>query len=241
MAIDQNSNGYTYFFAVAMVLVVAASLSFIATTLKPMQDNNVEQEKMQNILSSIKIDVTREEAAQIYGDYITESFVVSASERVDDVDAFSVDMLKEVRRPNMERNSPLYIAQKEGKTYYIIPLQGTGLWGPIWGYIALEEDMNTVYGAVFDHKAETPGLGAEINTAVFMDQFPGKRILDDNGQLLGIDVRKGGSTTAYEVDGISGGTITSDGVELMIVDCLEAYIPFLKEYLSNNTTSGAEL
>ena len=84
-------------------------------------------------------------------------------------------MLKEVRRPNMERNAPIYIAEKEGKTYYVIPLQGTGLWGPIWGYISLEEDLSAVYGAVFDHRGETPGLGAEIKTPIFTDQFPGKK------------------------------------------------------------------
>jgi len=239
MAVNVNSNGYTYFFAVAMVLVVAASLSFVATTLKPMQDTNIEQEKMQNILSSIKIDVTREEAAEVFNDYVVESMVLSGNERLEGLDAFSIDMLKEVRRPNMERNAPLYIAEKEGKTYYIIPLQGTGLWGPIWGYISLEEDMNTVYGAVFDHKAETPGLGAEIRTPIFMDQFPGKKILDSNGDLVSIDVRKGGSTTEYEVDGISGGTITSDGVELMLADCLESYMTFLKEYAG--VTASAQL
>jgi Na+-transporting NADH:ubiquinone oxidoreductase subunit C len=234
-----NSNGYTFGFAAIMVVVVAASLSAVATSLKPMQDKNVELEKMQNILSSIQIEVTRDEAAEVYQEYILEELVVSEGSLVQGVDAFNVDMAKEIRLENDERNAPLYVAEKDGETFYVIPLRGAGLWGPIWGYISLEEDLNTVYGAVFDHKAETPGLGAEIKYPIFTDQFRGKKILDDQGNFLGIDVRKGGSSTDYEVDGISGGTITSDGVELMILDCLKSYFPFLKEYAG--TTATAQL
>lgn len=188
-----NSNGYTFGFAAIMVVVVAASLSAVATSLKPMQDKNVELEKMQNILSSIQIEVTRDEAAEVYQDYILEELVVSEGSLVQGVDAFNVDMAKEIRLENDERNAPLYVAEKDGKTFYVIPLRGAGLWGPIWGYISLEEDLNTVYGAVFDHKAETPGLGAEIKYPIFTEQFRGKKILDDQGNFLGIDVRKGGS------------------------------------------------
>lgn len=190
-----NSNGYTFGFAAIMVVVVAASLSAVATSLKPMQDKNVELEKMQNILSSIQIEVTRDEAAEVYQDYILEELVVSEGSLVQGVDAFNVDMAKEIRLENDERNAPLYVAEKDGKTFYVIPLRGAGLWGPIWGYISLEEDLNTVYGAVFDHKAETPGLGAEIKYPIFTEQFRGKKILDDQGNFLGIDVRKGGSST----------------------------------------------
>ena len=174
MAINVNSNGYTFAFAAFMVVVVAAVLSFIATSLKPMQSENIEKEKMQNILSSIQIQVERDAAPEIYEEYIVEELVISGGELVDGIDAFKVDMLKEARITNEKRNAPLYVAQKKGETFYVIPLQGTGLWGPIWGYIALEEDLSTVYGAVFDHKAETPGLGAEIKTPIFTDQFPGK-------------------------------------------------------------------
>ena len=234
-----NSNTYTFGFAGALVILVAAALSFAATTLKPLQDNNIEQEKMQNILSSIDVNVTRAKAADIYTDYITDQLVLSGGEQIDGVDAFSVVMLKEVRIDNSERKAPLYIAQKDGETFYVIPLQGTGLWGPVWGYIALESDVNTIYGAVFDHKAETPGLGAEIATPAFTEQFKGKKVLDESGALVSIEVRKGDADTTHEVDGISGGTITSVGVESMIQDCLEAYYPFLKEYAG--TTASAKL
>ena len=235
---DVNKNGYTFMFASVMVIVVAAALSFAATTLKPFQDTNIEQEKMQSILSSIEVEATRAEAAELYPTYITEQIVISNGEQVEGVDAFTVDMAKEVRKPMTERNAPLFIAEKDGQTFYIIPLQGTGLWGPIWGYISLEEDLATVYGATFDHKGETPGLGAEITTAMFETQFKGKTILDSDGNLIGIDVRKGDAAGSNEVDGISGGTITSDGVELMIADCLQSYFPFLKEYTGRTATSA---
>lgn len=238
---DVNKNSYTFIFATIMVVIVAALLSFAATTLKPAQDKNVEQEKKQNILSSIEIEATREEADELYPTYVTEALVVSDNKIKDGVDAFAVDMAKEVRKPVLERNSPLYIASKEGKTYYIIPLRGVGLWGPIWGYISLEGDLSTIYGAVFDHKGETPGLGAEIKTEAFTTQFKGKKILNEEGNLVGIDVRKGDANDYNEVDGISGGTITSDGVELMIADNLEAYIPFLKSYVGANATSSNKL
>ena len=228
-------------FASIMVVVVAALLSFAATSLKPAQDKNVEQEKMQNILSSIEIEATREKAEELYPEYVTKALVISDNQLKEGVDAFAVDMAKEIRKPIMERDAPLYIASKEGKTYFVIPLRGQGLWGPIWGYISLEQDLSTIYGAVFDHKAETPGLGAEIKYPLFTEQFKGKEILNENGELVGIDVRKGDADEYNEVDGISGGTITSEGVELMIAENLQAYIPFLKEYLQSQTTSGKEL
>lgn len=237
---DVNKNSYTFMFAAIMVVVVAAALSFAATTLKPFQDSNVEQEKMQNILSSIGIDVSRPEAAVQYPTYITKQLVINENQLKEGVDAFTVDMAKEVRKPAVQRDSPLYIAEKDGQTYYIIPLRGTGLWGPIWGYIALEGDLNTIYGAVFDHAGETPGLGAEIKEASFGNQFKNKKVLSDSGELLGIDVRKGDASNEHQVDGISGGTITSVGVEEMIIDCLRAYIPFLKEYSGATVRATAQ-
>lgn len=228
-------------FAAVMVVVVAALLSFAATSLKPYQDENERLEKMQSILSSIKVEVSREEAAELYPDYIVQELVVSNHEEKPGIEAFNVDLTKEVRKPNIEREAPLYIAEKEGERFYVIPIRGTGLWGPIWGYISLREDASTLYGAVFDHKGETPGLGAEIAEAAFENQFEGKEILDDSGNLIGIDVRKGDASNQYQVDGISGGTITSEGVEAMILDCLESYIPFLKNYTGEYTSADTEL
>lgn len=226
---DVNKNSYTFTFAAIMVIVVAAILSFAATSLKPMQDNNVRLEKMQNILSSIKVEVERDEAESVYSDYIKKEVVISNSKEVSGIAAFDVELSKEVVKAPMERNAPLYIAEKDGSTYYIIPLRGKGLWGPIWGYISLESNVSTVYGATFDHKSETPGLGAEIKTPAFTDLFPGKEILEEDRSFTGIKVMKGNASGEHQVNGISGGTITSVGVENMITDCMQSYIPYLKD------------
>lgn len=227
---DVNKNSYTFIFAAIMVVVVAAMLSFAATSLKPYQDENVRQEKMQNILYTIGIDVSRAEASEIYDSYIKEELVINNGSIKDGMVAFNIDMAKEIRRAPEERDLPLYIAEKDGEPYFILPLQGSGLWGAIWGYVALENDVNSVYGIVFDHAGETPGLGAEINTPAFMSQFSGKKIKDLNGDFIGIDVRKGDAATDHEVDGISGGTITSDGVEAMIKNSIIPYLSFLENY-----------
>ncbi len=234
---DTNKNSYTFMFAAAMVVVVAALLSFAATSLKPMQDKNVELEKKQNILSSIGVNVSREEAKDAYAQYVKEELVIHENKVKEGVEAFDVDLSKEITKAPTERDAPMYVAEKEGTTFYILPLRGKGLWGPIWGYIALKEDVNTVFGAVFDHKTETPGLGAEINTPVFMEQFQEKKILDEGGSFTGIEVRKGDASGDYQVDGISGGTITSVGVQDMIDDCMRSYIDFLKGYSANKTAA----
>jgi Na+-transporting NADH:ubiquinone oxidoreductase subunit C len=227
MALDVNKNSYTFIFSLVMVIVVAALLSFAATSLKPAQDENVRLEKMQSILASINVKVSRDEAGEAYKKYIKKEVVVNANSPVNGISAFEIELSKELDKSPQERNAPLYIAEKDGSSYYIIPLRGKGLWGPIWGYISLKEDVNTVYGATFDHKSETPGLGAEINTPVFMDQFQSKKILKD-GNFSGIQVTKKEAVGDYQVDGISGGTITSVGVQDMIEDCMQSYVQYLK-------------
>lgn len=224
---DVNKNSYTFTFAAIMVVVVAAILSFAATSLKPMQDNNVRLEKMQNILSSINIEVSREEAEAAYAEYISEELVLNDNKEVSGIAAFDVEMSKEVVKPAEERNAPLYMATKDGEQYFIIPLRGKGLWGPIWGYISLKENGSTIYGATFDHKTETPGLGAEIKTPMFTDLFPGKEIFDGN-EFKGIMVMKGNASGDHQVNGISGGTITSVGVQDMITNCMASYTSYLK-------------
>lgn len=230
MAMDVNKNSYTFIFAFVMVIVVAAILSFAATSLKPAQDENVRLEKMQSILASIGVEVERDAADEAYQKHIVDELVVTNGEINPSAEAFTIDLSKEVPKPPMERKAPLYVAEKDGQTFYILPLRGKGLWGPIWGYISLEDDVNTVFGAVFDHKSETPGLGAEIGTPMFMEQFHNKKILDSDGEFFGITVTKKEAKGDYQVDGISGGTITSVGVENMIDDCVQSYVDFLKSY-----------
>ena len=114
----------------------------------------------------------------------------------------------------------------------VIPVYGAGLWGPIWGYIALEPDMNTIKGIVMDHSGETPGLGAEITTDKVQSSFVGKTIFE-GAELVSVSMRKGGATNNHEVDAISGGTKTCDGVNAMLKTCLEDYLPYLNTNKSN--------
>ncbi|UAB84217.1 Na(+)-translocating NADH-quinone reductase subunit C [Zunongwangia sp. SCSIO 43204] len=229
-----NTNGYTFIFAIIMVLVVASVLAFTATSLKPLQNENVRNEKMQNILATVGIETSRDSAQALYDQYITETVSLTEDGSVDEsVDAFEVDLTKELRRPVEEQIYPLYIADIEGSKYYIIPLRGKGLWDAIWGYISLKDDVNTVKGAVFDHKGETPGLGAEITQAWFQERFSDEKIFDENGNLVGVSVVKGSKGNANkddnQVDAISGATITGNGVSDMISERLKHYLPYFKQ------------
>ena len=135
----------------------------------------------------------------------------------------------------------MYIAEVEEAKYYIVPLRGAGLWDAIWGYIALEDDMTTIKGAVFDHKGETAGLGAEITQDWFQDRFVGEKIFNQAGELVGINVSKtnndpnGLDKDDHEVDAISGATITGDGVTDMISERLAHYTAYFKNNVANET------
>ncbi|MDA3928744.1 MAG: NADH:ubiquinone reductase (Na(+)-transporting) subunit C [Prolixibacteraceae bacterium] len=229
---NRNGNTYTFIYASVMVIIVAAILSFTAITLKPFQKRNVEVEKKKNILSSVKIDATAVDAEAIYADKITDTYVVnSKGERVEG-DAFKVDLKKEHAKPIEEQVLPVYEANLgDAGTKYVVPLRGSGLWGPIWGYIAMNEDMNTVYGAIFDHQGETPGLGAEIVTSAFQEVFQGKTLFNSNGEFVSLIVAKAGETAPAEhkVDAISGGTITSKGLQEMLFNDLSSYVEFFNK------------
>lgn len=228
---DRNSNTYTFVFAVVMVTVVAAALAFTATTLKPLQAENVRQEKMQNILSTIGINISRKEASEQFSEFVKQELALNADGTINqDVDAFKIELMKETKKSKDEQAFPLYIAEKEGKKFYVIPLFGAGLWKEIWGYIALDEDKNTIVGASFDHAGETAGLGAEINQSWYEDQYIGKTIMDENNNFVSVQAVKAGATAdpMHSVDAISGGTITSDGVSLMIEERLGNYLPYFK-------------
>ncbi|MCG8373185.1 MAG: NADH:ubiquinone reductase (Na(+)-transporting) subunit C, partial [Balneolales bacterium] len=155
-------------------------------------------------------------------------YVVNSKGEKVDGDAFVVDLKKEHAKPVAEQKLPIFECEIDGKVKYIIPLRGSGLWGPIWGYMSVEDDMNTIYGANFDHEGETPGLGAEISTSMFEEPFKGKKLFDGNGKFVSILVAKASEKAPIEhkVDGISGGTITSKGLEKMLKDDLSAYKAF---------------
>ena len=224
---DVNKNSYTFGFAAIMVIIVAALLSTAAIELKPFQDRNVELEKKQNILSSVGVTIDRDGAENIYDTYIKSELVININGEEVEGSAFDVDLGVEMKKDAKSQLLPLFISNVDGVTRYIIPLRGKGLWGPIWGFISLEEDLNSVFGAVFDHKSETPGLGAEINRASFEDPFKGKTIFEGE-EFTSIKVIKGGAQDSdmHGVDGISGGTITSDGVSDMLDERLRMYLPY---------------
>ncbi|APS37371.1 MULTISPECIES: Na(+)-translocating NADH-quinone reductase subunit C [Salegentibacter] len=229
-----NSNGYTFLFAVIMVIVVASVLAFTATSLQPIQRENVRQEKMQSILATIGVETDRAGAEELYNRYITEAVTLDyQGEEREDVDAFTVDLAKEIKREDEEQNFPLYIAEYEGEKYYIVPLRGNGLWNAIFGYISLKDDVNTIKGATFDHLGETPGLGAEITKEWFKESFAEEKIFDGSGNLVGVSVVKGDIDPSdkedNQVDAISGATITGDGVSDMISERLQRYLPYFKK------------
>ena len=250
------TNRYIFIYASMMVIIVAAILSSAASFLKPFQQQNIRTEKIMNILSAVSISTEKSEADANYEKYIVEEYTINREGEITsvfkngnletgEVRAFDIDLKVELKKlselkagkSNEEPLFPLYVCQKDGKTFYVLPMRGAGLWGPVWGNIALAEDYNTIFGANFDHEGETPGLGAEISTAIFEDQFPGKTIFDDQYNFKSIMVVKGGAGVLppaeqiHGVDAISGGTITSNGVNDMIRDCLENYVPYIKKQI----------
>tara|TARA_B100000579_G_C22831434_1_gene856229 strand:+ start:1098 stop:1853 length:756 start_codon:yes stop_codon:yes gene_type:complete len=237
-----NSNSYTIGFACVMVVLVAALLASTSIKLTPRQDRNIELEKKQNILQSVGVYVDRDASEASYSQFIKEELILDDKGNILEGSAFNIDLGDELRKDIDDQKLPLYISMLEDSSKcFIIPLRGKGLWGPIWGYIALRDDINTVYGAVFAHKSETPGLGAEINQGFFQEPFRDKKIFNENNEFVSIKVIKGGAPegSLHGVDGISGGTITSDGVTDMLKERVGRYLPYLEKNrpIENNDTT----
>ncbi len=221
-----DKNSYTIKFTVIMVVIVAILLTTISLSLKPTQQENYRNEKMQNILKSIGVIVERNEAPNEYDKYIKDSYVFDKKgNQVKDLEAFSIDTQTD------KKNFPLFVAEKDGKKYNIIPVNGVGLWDAIWGYVAFNPDL-TINGAVFDHRGETPGLGAEITQDYFQDQFDDEHVFDKTGKFQGIVVQKGYTEDDNKDDGIvnaiSGATITAVGVGDMITNSMTPYQKYFK-------------
>ena len=230
---NTNKNSYTLIYAVVMVVVVARLLALVSSGLKDIQNNNVKLDKKKQILSSLNIQLDGQDANTLYEQHIVKELVLNVkgevlSEKMGE--AFVIDVIKENAKAEAERQLPLYVAEVDGQTKYIITMRGAGLWGPIWGYIALNDDKNTVFGTYFSHASETPGLGAEIALPAFQNKFVGKHILNDARDFVSIAVMKPGQTAEGQdyVDGISGGTITSKGVEAMLLKSIGQYEAYLK-------------
>lgn len=241
------SNRYIFIYSSVMVIVVAAILSSAAMVLKPYQERNIAIAKIQGILMAAEIEAESDNAQALYEETILEEIVIDQDGQVtgryangqliEGQDrAFDINLKTQLynKKQGNPYNVPLYLAEADGERIYIIPLLGKGLWGPVYGNIALRADMNTVYGADFGHDKETPGLGAEISTREFANQFKGKTVFTEDGKFISITVKKGGVETmppaeqVHGVDAISGGTITSDAVTKMLENCLVNYVAYFK-------------
>ena len=246
MAVNRESNGYTFLFAIIMVVVVGTVLSLLAIGLKPMRAANNVQKKQLEILSAfINLEdegISRKNVADKFKEFVNldEAVVLDMNGNLKEgVNAFDVDIqteYKDKKIKSSDKNYPLFIATQNGKKQYVIPVVGKGLWGPIWGNICLDEDMATIKGASFGHKGETPGLGAEITQAFFVNRWIGEKISDETGAFTKFEIVKDGSGNAapMKVDGITGGTITSKGVEEMANRCLAIYATYFQN-LKNST------
>ena len=196
---DINSNGYIFLYATILIVIVAVLLTATALWLQPFQDRNKKNEKRINILKAAGItDVNAKNAAWLFEKHCTASF-----------------LLDEHGNPTEDEGLPVFVIDRQ---ISVIPMQGSGLWGAIWGYLAIAADGKTVVGVTFDHKSETPGLGGEITTEKFQSQFAGKQIME-NGDLVPV-----------EFDAITGATKTSNGVKEMIDSTLEKYSAYLKKF-----------
>jgi Na+-transporting NADH:ubiquinone oxidoreductase subunit C len=226
---NKEKNSYTLVYASVMVVLVALMLAFVSEALRPQQSKNEAIDRMRQMLASLNIPSTAKNAESLYRATITDACLVDSEGKKTAGDAFETDLAAEMRKPLAERKYPVFEATVDGSKKCILSLRGAGLWGPIWGFISLNDDNSTVYGASFGHEGETPGLGAEIERPAFAGEFHGKRIFSDGLEFTSIAIVKPGKTADGKdyVDGISGGTITSRGVNDMLLSSLEFYVPFL--------------
>lgn len=238
-----DKNSYTVFFAIIMVIIVGTLLAFTASALKERIAENKRIEKQQNILYAMGVNenegnkanfVSKDKVGEIFKKYITNQLVIQEGKESQDENAYLIDIKKEQEsaKDGNARRLPLFIGEREGKKFYIAPIRGKGLWDAIWAYVAMDENM-VVQGAYFDHKGETPGLGANIKERFFMDDFIGEHLMF-NDTFKGITVSKSNGDpknedkTDNEVDAIAGSTITGDGVTAMIRNELMLYVPYFK-------------
>ena len=229
-----------------MVVLVAVILTSANLALKPLQKKNKENEKMINLLKTIGIDSDAKTASKLYNEHLIKEIVIDADgnelstyengKLQGDERAFNVNLksaLNDIAKNNKVA-MPLFLMQNNGHKFYIIPVYGKGLWGPIFGNVALKEDKNTIAAVTFDHEGETPGLGAEIVKESFTGRFVDKEIFKDR-KFVSVSVIKGGVANQSDVaalngvDAISGSTLTSNGVNNMLRDCMKNYVKYLNK------------
>lgn len=235
---DTNKNSYTIIYAAVLVAVVAFLLAFASSALKPAQDKNVEIDKKKQILAALNVRNLSgaEEIEKKYDECVVADLIVDSAGNVvksgegKDKDGFSVSS-KDVTPACM----PLYLCRVNGETKLVLPMTGRGLWGGLWGYLAVNDDRQTVFGAYFSHESETAGLGALIAEEKFQDQFKGKHLfVNPQGSAVALTVVKNGKTDPakkdVQVDGVTGATLTSVGVGNMVTSGAQAYAACLKAF-----------
>lgn len=223
--LDTGSNVYTIVYAAVMVVIVAFLLVFVSSSLKDRQTANVINDTKQQILYSLNYEKLADVATE-YDNVIKGDYLMTPDGSASEYDGeFQTSYSSEFKNGNYH----VFVAEIEGKVKYVIPMNGQGLWGAIWGYVALNEDRNTIYGVYFSHASETPGLGAEIKeNKSFQQSFQGKKVTDEGQVAINlVKFNTADKSSSYEVDGVSGATMTSNGVNKMMNDVLTAYLPFL--------------
>lgn len=226
-----HSNSYTIIFTSVVTIILGGFLSVAAGTLKEIQELNVENDSKKNILSSLgykpmgKESWSSDDIAKIFEDNI-DAYVLNTKGNRLDIDPSSINTETD------KENFPIYVDKKNGTVNgYAIPISGKGLWSTLYGFFAVEPDGITAKGITFYAHKETPGLGGEVDKPWFQNNFIGKRFVDEEGNLVGVKVMKGKANpeSLYEVDGISGATITSKGLESFLINDLEKYEPFFRK------------
>lgn len=246
--LDTNSDIYAIIYSAVVVVIVAFLLAGVSSLLSPKQQDNIRLDKKKQILASLN-ERNLADAAAKYDELIKADYIVNAEGNV-----VAQEGGFEVKNEDVnDGNLPLYIAEIDGARKYIIPMTGNGLWGPIWGYIALNDDCNTIYGVYFSHASETPGLGAEIAGDKFQNRFTKdkdgnaivKKVYDENGNVaLAVEKGKGVAGEDYHIDAVSGATITCSGLQVMLETKLAPYYNYLKSLVAApvvETVPAAEL
>lgn len=241
---NRQSNVYTVIYAIVLVVLVGVVLSVVYQALRPTQLENIANDTKKQILASARLTPAEgESVADLFDQHITSSYIVNSEGlRVDNSqNPFDVNVSLEVKKPANERLLPVFECTTADGLKYIVPVYGAGLWGPIWGYIAFDDNGDTIYGAYFGHEGETPGLGAEIEKPAFSGQFDGKNIFSNEGEFTSVAVVKTGKEPAGKswVHAVSGGTITSQGVQKMLFDSLEPYTAFFNELKNKDKNPSA--
>ena len=245
---NKDSGSYIFVYAVLMTLVLGSVLAFTSESLKEKQAAEREFERKKFILSaalgsehiSAMAKKNRKEVEELYNSRVSDYVVDNSGALIDGMRATDVIVAKEYKLPKDQRKLPVFTVSKEGSEeveFYVLPIYGYGLWDNIFGFASLQGDLNTVQGVIFDHIGETPGLGARITEPAVQARYNGKKIYDESGALVSVDMQKGEgadySNEPHKVNGMTGATITGVGVNNMMLDYLTLYEPFFKKNSSN--------